>query len=551
MTSLKASEAVQGPAEPARAAGTAAPYPKRWAAAWVMILAALLDMIDGSIVNTALPSIGRGLHASSAQLQWTVSAYMLGFAATLIIAGHLGDRYGRKKLFLAGVAAFAVASLASAMAPDAGALVAFRAIQGVTAAILTPQILASFRTMFDGEERGKAFALYGAVAGISTAAGVLLGGVLTDWSPFGWGWRTIFVVNLPLAALVLVLGVLWIPSSKDDGFRGRIDIAGSVVLAGSLVAIVLPLVQGRGNGWPAWGWILLAAGVAALIGLAWSEKARHVEHPLLNAGLFAKPAFSGGLLIQMLFYGAMSGFMLTFTIWLQSGQGYSPAQAGLLMVAFSGGAILGAPVVDALVAKLRRNILILGAASMAGGFYWVQHAVGHSAPGAHQRLAAGSRPDPGRHWPDLPGHPAGQHHLVDRAARTRRRCVGNLVHRAAVRRRPRHRGHRQRVLLRRRPGPDQGLRPRRPLGGRRLHRLRPAVPGAAPEGRHQRPDRVTPSPLVPGEAGAAHDGDPAGGDESVESRGEEHMRQAEDADAQAAGQPSEGAGDRRGAHENG
>ena len=391
MTSPKATEAVQGPAEPARATGTAARYPKRWAAAWVMILAALLDMIDGSIVNTALPSIGRGLHASSAQLQWTVSAYMLGFAATLIIAGHLGDRYGRKKLFLVGVAAFAAASLASAMAPDAGALVAFRAIQGVTAAILTPQILASFRTMFDGEERGKAFALYGAVAGISTAAGVLLGGVLTDWSPFGWGWRTIFVVNLPLAALVLILGVLWIPSSKDDGFRGRVDVAGSVVLAGSLVAIVLPLVQGRGNGWPAWGWILLAAGVAALIGLAWSEKARRVEHPLLNAGLFAKPAFSGGLLIQMLFYGAMSGFMLTFTIWLQSGQGYSPAQAGLLMVAFSGGAILGAPMVDALVAKLHRNILILGAAFMAGGFYWVQLAAGHSAQ-AHTSA-----------WPLVPG----------------------------------------------------------------------------------------------------------------------------------------------------
>ena len=379
MASLKTNETAREPAGRAPIAGPAAPYPKRWAAAWVMILAALLDMIDGSIVNTALPSIGRSLHASSAQLQWTVSAYMLGFAATLIIAGHLGDRYGRKKLFLAGVAAFAVASLASAMAPDAAALVAFRAAQGVMAAILMPQILASFRTMFDGEERGKAFALYGAIAGISTAVGVLLGGVLTDWNLFGWGWRTIFIVNLPLAAVVLVLGVLWIPSSKDDGFRGRIDVPGNLVLAGSLVAIVLPLVQGRSNGWPLWGWILLAAGVAALTGLAWSEKVRRVEHPLLNAGLFAKPTFSAGLLIQMLFYGGMSGFMLMFTLWLQSGQGYSPAQAGLLMVAFSGGAILGAPMVDALIAKLGRNVLILGAATMAGGFYWVQHAVDHSA----------------------------------------------------------------------------------------------------------------------------------------------------------------------------
>lgn len=212
------------------------------------------------------------------------------------------------------------------VAPNAGALVAFRGIQGVTAAILMPQVLASFRTMFDGEERGKAFALYGAIAGLSTAVGVLLGGVLTDWNLFGWGWRTIFVVNLPLAAVVLILGTLWIPSSRDDGFRGRVDILGSLVLAGSLVAIVLPLVQGRSNGWPLWGWIPLAVGIAALVALAWAEKARRTEHPLLNAGLFRKPTFTAGLLIQMLFYGGMSGFMLMFTIWLQSGQGYSPAQ---------------------------------------------------------------------------------------------------------------------------------------------------------------------------------------------------------------------------------
>ncbi|MBR7836835.1 MFS transporter [Actinospica durhamensis] len=390
MTSLKTEETAHEPAEPPRAGG-AAGYAKRWAAAWVMILAALMDMIDGSIVNTALPSIGRGLHASSAQLQWTVSAYMLGFAATLIIAGHLGDRYGRKNLFLLGTALFAAASLASALAPDAGALVAFRGVQGVTAAILMPQVLASFRTMFDGEERGKAFALYGAIAGISTAFGVLLGGVLTDWNLFGWGWRTIFVVNLPLAAVVLILGTLWIPSSRDDGFRGRVDLLGSLVLAGSLVAIVLPLVQGRSNGWPVWGWILLAAGIAALFALAWSEKARRIEHPLLNAGLFRKPTFTAGLLIQMLFYGGMSGFMLAFTIWLQSGQGYSPAQAGLLMVAFSAGAILGAPMVDALVAKLGRTLLILGAAVMAGGFAWVAHAVDASA---QQHSSA---------WPLVPG----------------------------------------------------------------------------------------------------------------------------------------------------
>jgi EmrB/QacA subfamily drug resistance transporter len=367
------------------------PYPKRWAAAFVMILAALLDMIDGSIVNTALPSIGKGLKATPAELQWTVSAYMLGFAATLIIAGHLGDRYGRKKLFMTGVVAFALASLAGALAGSAGVLVASRGIQGVAAAIVMPQILASFRTMFDGEERGKAFALYGAIAGLSTAVGVLLGGVLTDWNLFGWGWRTIFAVNLPLAVLVLVLGAKWIPSSRDRAFTGRIDLLGNLVLAAGLVAIVLPLVQGRSNGWPLWGWVCLAAGVLAIAVLTVAEKKRGIEHPLLPTSLFKKPAFSAGLLIQLLFYGGMSGFMLVFTIWLQAGQGYTPTQAGLLMVAFSAGSILAAPAVDPLVARLGRIVLILGALVMAGGLYWVRHAAGHAAA-----LHTGA-------WPLVPG----------------------------------------------------------------------------------------------------------------------------------------------------
>ena len=357
---------------------TAEPYPRRWAAAIVMIIAALMDMVDGSIVNTALPSIGRDLHTEPAQLQWTVSAYMLGFASTLIIAGHLGDRYGRKRMFLTGVALFAAASLASACAGSAGILIAGRAAQGVAAAVLLPQVLASLRTLFDENERGKVFALYGATAGLAVAAGVLLGGILTDWNLFGWGWRTIFAVNIPIAALVIALGAAWIPG-RHERVKGRIDIVGNLVLAGAMVAIVLPLVQGRDNGWPVWGWILMVAGVLAVIGLTRYERARGIEHPLLPAALFPKPAFSAGLLIQLIFYGGMSGFMLAFTIWLQSGQGYTPSQAGVLLVAFSAGTFLSAPMVDGLVVKLGRNLLILGGAIMTAGFAWVHLATQHAA----------------------------------------------------------------------------------------------------------------------------------------------------------------------------
>ena len=366
------------------------PYPKRWAAAIIMIVAALMDMIDGSIVNTALPSIGRGLHTDPAGLEWTVSAYLLGFACTLIIAGHLGDRYGRKKLFLSGTVSFAAASLASAAAVSPGMLIGARAVQGVAAAVLLPQVLASLRTMFDERERGKVFAIYGAVAGLAVAAGVLLGGVLTDWNLFGWGWRTIFAVNIPVALAATVFGAAWIPGSRERA-GGRTDVPGNLVLAAAVVAIVLPLIQGRDYGWPAWGWVLLGAGVIALPGLAAYESARGIEHPLLPAALFRKPAFTAGLAVQLIFYGGMSGFMLAFTVWLQSGQGYTPAQAGVLMVAFSAGTVLSAPMVDGLVAKVGRTLLILGGLVMAAGFTWVRYATSHSAP-----VHAGA-------WPLVPG----------------------------------------------------------------------------------------------------------------------------------------------------
>jgi MFS family permease len=326
-----------------------------------MMIAALLDLIDASIVNTALPSIGRNLHASPAELEWTVSAYMLGFAATLIIAGHLGDRFGRKRLFLTGVACFALASAGSAIASGPGQLIAARAVQGVAAAALLPQVLGSLRTMFDGAERGKVFGLFGVTAGVANAAGVLLGGVLTDWDLFDWDWRTIFAVNIPIAAGALLLGAKWIPISRERT-GGRVDVAGNLILALCLVAIVLPLVEGRSNGWPPWGWICLAGGFLALAALVGYESWRRIEHPLLPAALFKRPAFGSGLLIQLLFGAGMSGFFLVFTIWLQAGQGYTPSQAGVLMIAMS-----------------------------AGGLSWVQYALNDAAP---RHIGA---------WPLVPG----------------------------------------------------------------------------------------------------------------------------------------------------
>src|SRR3984885_3828235 len=258
-----------GPSAVAAPAAQPPGHRPRWLAAAVLIVGALMDMIDLTIVNVALPTIRRDLHASATQLEWVVSAYMLAFAAALIIAGSLGDLFGRKRIFLLGVGLFGVASLGAGLSQSPAQLIACRAVQGLAAAAMAPQVLATFRTMFAARERGQAFGLYGAMLGFASAIGLVLGGVLTEASLFGWSWRSVFFVNVPVAVIALVAGLKLIPETRDRAAR-RPDLPGGALLAGSLVAIVYPLLEGRQLGWP-WGtWPLLAAAPgrpAALCGL--------------------------------------------------------------------------------------------------------------------------------------------------------------------------------------------------------------------------------------------------------------------------------------------
>ncbi|MFG3257884.1 MFS transporter [Streptomyces sp. NPDC048172] len=367
------------------------PHPRRWAAAVVMMVAALMDMIDITIVNVALPSIGRDLRAPESALQWLMSAYMLGFAATLIIAGHLGDRYGRKVLFLLGTGGFGLASLACGTAQSPGQLIAARAVQGVAAALVLPQVLGSFRTLFQGKERGAAFGMYGAVAGFASAVGILLGGVLTDADLFGWGWRSIFLINVPVAVATLIAGLLVVPSTRERGTRHP-DVLGSLALAAGLIAVVLPLVQGDSWGWPVWGWLCMAAGVLVIVGVAVVESRRRgMSTPLLPAQAFRNPAFSVGVAVQLLFAVGLQGFFLIFALWLQAGEGYTPLQAGLVTVAFSAGGFLTAPVASGLAVRFGRLLLVAGALMMTGGFGWLW-AAADGASAAHTGA-----------WPLVPG----------------------------------------------------------------------------------------------------------------------------------------------------
>ena len=364
-------------------AGTAG-YPGRWLAATVMIVGALMDMIDVTIVNVALPTVRRDLHASTTQLEWVVSGYMLAFAAALIIAGNLGDKFGRKRVFLAGVAVFGLASLAAGLSQSGAELIAARVVQGTAAAAMTPQVLATFRAIFTGAERGKAFGIYGAMLGFASAVGLLLGGVLTDANLFGWGWRSVFFVNVPVAVGALIAGVRFVPETRDPGAR-RPDVPGAVLLAGALVAVVYALLEGRQEGWAAWIWLLLAAGLAGLVALGLVEARRAGGRsdghkgpaPLLRAGLFRIPAFAAGLGVQLVFSAGMNGFFVAFALWLQAGEHFSPLKAGLTAVAFSVGSFIGAPTAVPLAQRHGRRVLAIGGALMTAGIAGVALAASH------------------------------------------------------------------------------------------------------------------------------------------------------------------------------
>jgi EmrB/QacA subfamily drug resistance transporter len=364
----------------------------------VLTAGALMDLIDVTIVNVALPTIRRDLNAGATQLEWVVSGYMLAFAASLIIAGSLGDKFGRKRVFLVGVAVFGAASLCAGLSGTIAELISARVIQGTGAAAMAPQVLATFRVIFSGQERGRAFALYGAMAGVASAIGLVLGGVLTDANLFGWSWRAVFFVNVPVALSALAAGSRLIPETRDPA-AGRPDLPAAAVLAGGLVAIVYPLLEGRDLGWPAWTWLMMVAGAAAVAALAVREaagrrarsrSARVSVAPLLRPVLFRIPAFVAGLGVLVAWAAGMQGFFLTFALWLQAGEHFSPLKAGLTALAFSAGSFACAPVAVPLALKYGRRVLVTGAVLMAGGAAGVLAVVSHVGVN-------------GSPWPVVPG----------------------------------------------------------------------------------------------------------------------------------------------------
>jgi EmrB/QacA subfamily drug resistance transporter len=344
----------------------AAPDRRRWPTLAVLLAAAFLGTLDFFIINLALPSMQADLGASPAQVQLVIAGYGLAYAVCLITGGRLGDIFGRKRMFLVGVAGFTLSSALCGLAPTASFLVAARVFQGTAAAMLFPQVLSIIQVTFPPHERGRAFGAFGIVQGAASFSGIVLGGLLVEANVFGLGWRPIFLVNLPVGVLVLVAGGMLVHESRSPKAR-RLDLGGVAIVSAALFLLVYPLVQGREAGWPWWAFVCLAIAplVLAVFVLFERQVLERGGAPLVELGLFRNRAFAVGLVTSMAFCCGLSAFFLTVTLFLQKGLDFRPTTASLTFAPFSAGYLIASLVAVRKGPRLTSLVINAGCALMA------------------------------------------------------------------------------------------------------------------------------------------------------------------------------------------
>ncbi|MFF9129767.1 MFS transporter [Streptomyces sp. NPDC014806] len=348
---------------------------------FAVLLAAALPLIDFFIVNVALPTIGQDLRAGESVLELVVAGYGVAYAVLLVLGGRLGDLFGRRRLFLAGMAAFGVTSLACGLAPNAWSLVAARVAQGAASAAMLPQVLATIQAATSGPRRARAMGLYGATAGLSMVAGQILGGALVAADLWGTGWRSVFLVNVPVVAVGLLLAARTVPETRSQRPE-PVDGPGTVLLAVALLALLAPLTEGRAAGWPLWTWLSLAAFPVAAAAFYRVERRadRAGRTPLVPPSLFALTSLRRGLVLILPFSIGFSGFMFVVAVALQQGAGLGPVAAGLalapLAVTFFFTSLAG----PRLVARHGTRVVTAGAVLQGAGLALIALAAWRSWP---------------------------------------------------------------------------------------------------------------------------------------------------------------------------
>ncbi|WP_205718268.1 MFS transporter [Actinomadura sp. WMMA1423] len=353
----------------------AAPPPAAsFGALLVLLTGVFITTLDFFIVNVAIPDIQTDLRAGATAIQWVVAGFGLALGSGLITGGRLGDLAGRRRMYALGLAVFTAASLACGLAPSPGTLIAARVVQGVAAALLMPQVLGIINGVFTGEARARAFTAYGLALGLGGVFGQLIGGALIQADLFGTGWRSIFLINVPVGLVTLALIRRTVPSQPRTAGT-RLDVTGTVLVTLGLIALVLPLIEGRRLGWPAWTWASLAASAVLLAAFTLSQ--RRSSAPLVAPALFREPAFRVGSALALVYTLAMASFFLYLALYLQQGRGLSALESGLLFVALGAGYFAASTRATAVAARLGRQALALGAAVQAAGCVLLLDAIGH------------------------------------------------------------------------------------------------------------------------------------------------------------------------------
>ena len=334
-----------------------------------MLTGTFMIVLDFFIVNVAIPSIQRDLHTGPAGIEWVVTAYGLTYGVGLITGGRLGDRFGRRRTFLVGLAVFTLASLACGLAGNATVLVTSRAVQGTGAALAGPQTLALIGVTYQGRQRVTAVTAYGVTLGLAAVLGQLFSGLLIQADIFGLDWRSCFLVNLPVGAAALAAAPRLVTESRGTA-GDRIDVVGTVLMTAGLVAIILPLVDGRQQHWPAWAWASLAASVPILAAFAAHQARRRQQGraPLVDFTALAGRATRAGLLATGVFYCAMASFFIVLALYLQEGRGMAALGSGAMFTAVGAGYLAASLVPARLTARLGRQWPALGGLVMAAGY---------------------------------------------------------------------------------------------------------------------------------------------------------------------------------------
>ncbi len=336
---------------------------RQWLTLALVLGGSFMTVFDLFVVNVAIPTMQRDLHASFAQVQFVIAGYGLAYAVTLVTGGRLGDIYGRKRLFMIGMAGFTLASAFCGLAPGPWPLVVARILQGLAAAALAPQVLSIIQVTFSPTERGRALATFGAVIGFAATAGQVLGGLLIRANLLGLSWRPVFLVNIPVGVGVLIAARRLLAESRS-ATASRLDLGGVGILTVGLTLLTFPLVAGREAGWPAWAWFCLLAAVPVLAGFVVFERAKAARggSPLVVLRLFRQRAFVAGLLVTLLFNAQSGGYFLSFALYLQIGLHFSALEAGLMLGWGAVGFFIAANLSARLIPRLGSRLVVCGLA---------------------------------------------------------------------------------------------------------------------------------------------------------------------------------------------